>query len=52
MTMVAAEYLGLKMDQVKFELGDTTFPRAPSQGGSNCGERRVGRARRGHGGHR
>jgi xanthine dehydrogenase YagR molybdenum-binding subunit len=34
MTMIAAEYLGLKPEQVKFELGDTKFPRAPSQGGS------------------
>jgi xanthine dehydrogenase YagR molybdenum-binding subunit len=34
MTMIAAEYLGLKLDQVKFELGDTKLPRAPSQGGS------------------
>jgi xanthine dehydrogenase YagR molybdenum-binding subunit len=34
MTMIAAEFLGLKPQQVKFELGDTRFPRAPSQGGS------------------
>jgi xanthine dehydrogenase YagR molybdenum-binding subunit len=34
MTMIAAEYLGLRPEQVKFELGDTKFPRAPSQGGS------------------
>src|SRR5918993_1339743 len=34
MTMIAAEFLGLKPEQVKFELGDTRFPRAPSQGGS------------------
>jgi xanthine dehydrogenase YagR molybdenum-binding subunit len=34
MTMIAAEYLGLRPEQVKFELGDTSFPRAPSQGGS------------------
>jgi xanthine dehydrogenase YagR molybdenum-binding subunit len=33
-TMIAAEYLGLSPEQVKFELGDTKFPRAPSQGGS------------------
>jgi xanthine dehydrogenase YagR molybdenum-binding subunit len=33
-TMIAAEYLGLKPEQVQFELGDTKFPRAPSQGGS------------------
>jgi xanthine dehydrogenase YagR molybdenum-binding subunit len=34
MTMIAAEYLGLRPEQVRFELGDTNFPRAPSQGGS------------------
>jgi xanthine dehydrogenase YagR molybdenum-binding subunit len=34
MTMIAAEYLGLPAERVKFELGDTLFPRAPSQGGS------------------
>ena len=34
MTMIAAEYLGLRLDQVKFELGDTNFPKAPAQGGS------------------
>ena len=34
MTMIAAEYLGSRPEQVKFELGDTRFPRAPSQGGS------------------
>jgi xanthine dehydrogenase YagR molybdenum-binding subunit len=33
-TMIAAEYLGLRPEQVKFELGDTQFPRAPAQGGS------------------
>ncbi|MGZ4780109.1 MAG: molybdopterin cofactor-binding domain-containing protein [Thermoanaerobaculia bacterium] len=33
-TMIAAEYLGLKPEQVKFEIGDTRLPRAPSQGGS------------------
>ncbi|HEV2912269.1 MAG TPA: xanthine dehydrogenase family protein molybdopterin-binding subunit [Pyrinomonadaceae bacterium] len=33
-TMIAAEYLGLRPEQVKFELGDTKFPEAPSQGGS------------------
>ncbi|MGH9943224.1 MAG: xanthine dehydrogenase family protein molybdopterin-binding subunit [Pyrinomonadaceae bacterium] len=33
-TMIAAEYLGLRPEQVKFELGDTNLPRAPSQGGS------------------
>ncbi|MDQ3799712.1 MAG: xanthine dehydrogenase family protein molybdopterin-binding subunit, partial [Acidobacteriota bacterium] len=34
MTMIAAEYLGLTPDKVRFELGDTKFPRAPAQGGS------------------
>jgi xanthine dehydrogenase YagR molybdenum-binding subunit len=34
MTLIAAEFLGLKPEQVKFELGDTRFPRAPAQGGS------------------
>jgi xanthine dehydrogenase YagR molybdenum-binding subunit len=34
MTMIAAEYLGLKPEQVTFELGDTKFPQAPAQGGS------------------
>src|SRR5688572_28291652 len=33
-TMIAAEYLGTTPEKVKFELGDTRFPRAPSQGGS------------------
>jgi xanthine dehydrogenase YagR molybdenum-binding subunit len=33
-TIIAAEFLGLRPDQVKFELGDTSLPRAPSQGGS------------------
>jgi xanthine dehydrogenase YagR molybdenum-binding subunit len=34
MTMIAAEFLGLRLDQVHFELGDTKQPRAPAQGGS------------------
>jgi xanthine dehydrogenase YagR molybdenum-binding subunit len=34
MTMIAAEHLGLDIEKVQFELGDTRFPRAPSQGGS------------------
>lgn len=33
-TLIAAEYLGLRPEQITFELGDTRFPRAPSQGGS------------------
>jgi xanthine dehydrogenase YagR molybdenum-binding subunit len=34
MTMIAAEFLGLRLDQVQFELGDTQQPKAPAQGGS------------------
>ena len=34
MTIIAAEFLGISADKVKFELGDTKFPNAPSQGGS------------------
>ncbi|MCB1023046.1 MAG: xanthine dehydrogenase family protein molybdopterin-binding subunit [Acidobacteria bacterium] len=34
MTMIAAENLGIPMERVKFELGKTTLPQAPSQGGS------------------
>ncbi|MEZ5346549.1 MAG: xanthine dehydrogenase family protein molybdopterin-binding subunit, partial [Pyrinomonadaceae bacterium] len=34
MTMIAAEKLGVPMEKVKFELGKTTLPQAPSQGGS------------------
>lgn len=34
MTMIAAEFLGIRLDQVHFELGDTRQPRAPAQGGS------------------
>jgi xanthine dehydrogenase YagR molybdenum-binding subunit len=33
-TIIAAEYLGLAPDKVKFELGDTKLPQAPVQGGS------------------
>jgi xanthine dehydrogenase YagR molybdenum-binding subunit len=33
-TMIAAEYLGVPAERVKFELGDTKLPVAPSQGGS------------------
>ncbi|CAN5163413.1 molybdopterin-dependent oxidoreductase [soil metagenome] len=33
-TMIAAEFLGLPPEKVKFELGDTKFPKAPAQGGS------------------
>lgn len=34
MTIIAAEHLGIDADKVKFELGDSTYPKAPSQGGS------------------
>lgn len=34
MTIIAAEYLGLPAERVKFELGDTKYPQAPIQGGS------------------
>lgn len=34
MTQIGAESLGLPIEKVKFELGDTKFPRAPIQGGS------------------
>lgn len=33
-TIISAEYLGIAPEKIKFELGDTKFPRAPSQGGS------------------
>jgi len=33
-TMIAAEFLGVTPDKVKFELGDTKLPNAPVQGGS------------------
>jgi xanthine dehydrogenase YagR molybdenum-binding subunit len=34
MTQVAADTLGLPLDRVRFELGDSTMPPAPLQGGS------------------
>jgi xanthine dehydrogenase YagR molybdenum-binding subunit len=34
MAQLAAEALGLKVDRVEFELGDTRLPRAPEAGGS------------------
>ncbi|WP_324677417.1 xanthine dehydrogenase family protein molybdopterin-binding subunit [Hymenobacter sp. GOD-10R] len=34
MTMIAAETLGLPLEDVTFKLGDTTLPQAPLQGGS------------------
>ncbi|MFV0388881.1 MAG: xanthine dehydrogenase family protein molybdopterin-binding subunit [Pyrinomonadaceae bacterium] len=33
-TMIAAEFLGISPENIKFELGKTEFPPAPSQGGS------------------
>lgn len=33
-TMIAAEYLGLPVEKVKFELGDTKMPFSPTEGGS------------------
>jgi xanthine dehydrogenase YagR molybdenum-binding subunit len=34
MTQIAAHALGLKVEQVRFELGDSTMPEAPVSGGS------------------
>jgi xanthine dehydrogenase YagR molybdenum-binding subunit len=34
MTIIAAEHLGLAPEKIRFELGDSRFPKAPSQGGS------------------
>ncbi len=34
MTQVAADALGLPVERVRFELGDTTYPEAPVSGGS------------------
>ena len=34
MTMLAADYLGVPIERVRFGLGDTAMPRAPQQGGS------------------
>ena len=34
MTQIAAEFLGLPPEKIKFELGDTKYPKAPAQGGS------------------
>jgi xanthine dehydrogenase YagR molybdenum-binding subunit len=35
MTVIAAENLGLAPDKISFQLGNSTFPKAPMQGGSN-----------------
>jgi xanthine dehydrogenase YagR molybdenum-binding subunit len=34
MTQLSAEFLGLRLDQVRFDLGDTDMPMAPTAGGS------------------
>lgn len=34
MTLIAAEQLGIAPEKIKTEIGDTKFPRGPSQGGS------------------
>ncbi|RYD49954.1 MAG: xanthine dehydrogenase family protein molybdopterin-binding subunit, partial [Verrucomicrobiaceae bacterium] len=34
MTIIAAEHLGLPVENVRFELGDSRFPKSPAQGGS------------------
>ena len=34
MAQVAADTLGLPVERVRFELGDSTYPKAPQQGGS------------------
>ncbi|MES2460955.1 MAG: xanthine dehydrogenase family protein molybdopterin-binding subunit, partial [Armatimonadota bacterium] len=48
-TIIAAETLGLKPENVKFVLGESRFPRAPVQGGSfttaSIGSAMVGAAR-------
>lgn len=33
-TMIAAEFLGVEPEKIKFDLGDSRLPQAPSQGGS------------------
>lgn len=34
MTIIAAEHLGMAAEKVRFELGDSRFPKSPAQGGS------------------
>lgn len=34
MTIIAAEHLGIAAEKVKFELGESRFPKSPAQGGS------------------
>lgn len=35
MTIIAADNLGLPAEKISFQLGNSTFPKAPMQGGSN-----------------
>ena len=35
MTIIAAENLGIPAEKISFQLGNSTFPKAPQQGGSN-----------------
>jgi xanthine dehydrogenase YagR molybdenum-binding subunit len=35
MTVIASESLGIPASQISFQLGNSTFPKAPMQGGSN-----------------
>ncbi|RYD21566.1 MAG: xanthine dehydrogenase family protein molybdopterin-binding subunit [Verrucomicrobiaceae bacterium] len=34
MTIIAAEHLGMEAEKVRFELGESRFPKSPAQGGS------------------
>ncbi|MCD0490320.1 xanthine dehydrogenase family protein molybdopterin-binding subunit [Pedobacter sp. MC2016-14] len=35
MTAIAAEHIGLPVEKITFQLGNSSFPKAPMQGGSN-----------------
>ncbi|WP_158796137.1 xanthine dehydrogenase family protein molybdopterin-binding subunit [Pedobacter sp. L105] len=35
MTIIASENLGIPVEKISFQLGNSTFPKAPQQGGSN-----------------
>lgn len=35
MTAIAAEHMGLPVEKITFQLGNSSFPKAPMQGGSN-----------------
>ncbi|MGH3778206.1 MAG: molybdopterin cofactor-binding domain-containing protein [Pseudonocardiaceae bacterium] len=39
MTQLSAEVLGLELDQVRFDLGDSDMPWSPAAGGSAVGDR-------------